>query len=131
LQNSAVATGLGSDSDASQAVTADLDGDGRREVLVPGSGGYWHRPPATRFKPIAVGGQRFYEQAKRRPWARIIRRVLPVLTGPKASPSGKMVFSSRPCGIVRKPEQLLHESRLQGLPWHRFAHLACPPLWRY
>lgn len=43
FQYPAVGTGLGSDGDASQAVSADLDGDGRRDVLVPGSGGYWHR----------------------------------------------------------------------------------------
>jgi RHS repeat-associated protein len=39
----AVDTGLGSDSDGSQAITADVDGDGRRDILVPGSGNYWHR----------------------------------------------------------------------------------------
>ena len=31
------------DSDPTQAMSADLDGDGKRDVLVPGSGNYWHR----------------------------------------------------------------------------------------
>ena len=39
----AVDTGYGSDSDPTQALSADLDGDGKRDVLVPGSGNYWHR----------------------------------------------------------------------------------------
>jgi RHS repeat-associated protein len=39
----AVDTGFGSDSDPTQALSADLDGDGKRDVLVPGSGNYWHR----------------------------------------------------------------------------------------
>jgi len=34
--------GLGGDSDSSQALSADLDGNGTRDVLVPGSGNYWH-----------------------------------------------------------------------------------------
>ena len=38
-----VDTGFGSDSDPTQALSADLDGDGKRDVLVPGSGNYWHR----------------------------------------------------------------------------------------
>ena len=43
FQYPAVNTGLGYDSDPTQAVSADLDGDGRRDILVPGSGNYWHR----------------------------------------------------------------------------------------
>jgi len=43
LQANAVGTGLGTDTDGSQAIATDLDGDGRREVLLPGSGGYLHR----------------------------------------------------------------------------------------
>lgn len=43
LESVAVDTGLGTDGDASQAIAVDLDGDGRREVLMPGSGGYLHR----------------------------------------------------------------------------------------
>ncbi len=43
FQSSATNTGLGADSNGSQAIAMDIDGDGRREVLVPGSGGYLHR----------------------------------------------------------------------------------------
>jgi len=39
----AVNTGLGADSDGSQAISTDLDGDGRRDILVPGSGGSLYR----------------------------------------------------------------------------------------
>lgn len=35
-------TGVGSDSAASQALWGDLDGNGRRDVVVPGSSGQWH-----------------------------------------------------------------------------------------
>ncbi|MGB5102584.1 MAG: FG-GAP-like repeat-containing protein, partial [Steroidobacteraceae bacterium] len=42
FQYPAVNTGFGGDSVPSQAVGADLDGDGRRDVLVPGSGNVWH-----------------------------------------------------------------------------------------
>jgi len=42
FQPTAVSTGFGSDSDPSQAIAANLDGDGRRDILVPGSGNYWH-----------------------------------------------------------------------------------------
>jgi len=41
--SAAIDTGIGGDSDGSQAVAADVDGDGRREVLVPGAGGYLYR----------------------------------------------------------------------------------------
>ncbi|HSW32498.1 MAG TPA: FG-GAP-like repeat-containing protein, partial [Steroidobacteraceae bacterium] len=43
FHSTAVDTGFGSDSDPTQALSADLDGDGKRDVLVPGSGNYWHR----------------------------------------------------------------------------------------
>ncbi|HEX9207684.1 MAG TPA: FG-GAP-like repeat-containing protein, partial [Steroidobacteraceae bacterium] len=43
FQSSAINTGAGADSVGNQAIALDLDGDGRREVLVPGSGGYLHR----------------------------------------------------------------------------------------
>jgi RHS repeat-associated protein len=42
FQSSATYTGLGAGGDASQALAADLDGNGRRDILVPGSGSYWH-----------------------------------------------------------------------------------------
>jgi RHS repeat-associated protein len=43
LAPGAVNTGFGTDSDGNQAVATDLDGDGRREVLVPGAGGQLYR----------------------------------------------------------------------------------------
>jgi len=43
FHSTAVDTGFGSDSDPTQALSADLDGDGKRDVLVPGGGNYWHR----------------------------------------------------------------------------------------
>lgn len=43
FQYPAVNTGLGTDSDPTQAVSADVDGDGRREILVPGGGNHWYR----------------------------------------------------------------------------------------
>ena len=43
FQAGAINTGHGADSSGSQAIAMDIDGDGRREVLVPGSGGYLHR----------------------------------------------------------------------------------------
>ncbi len=43
FQYPAVNTGLGADSVPTQAITADVDGDGRREILVPGGGNDWHR----------------------------------------------------------------------------------------
>ena len=42
LQSTPVSTGLGSDSDPTQAIPAEVDGDGRRDVLVPGSGNDWY-----------------------------------------------------------------------------------------
>jgi RHS repeat-associated protein len=58
FQPVAIDTGLGADSDGSQAIATDLDGDGRREVLVPGSGGYLHRlhgSPAGSFAYSSIG----------------------------------------------------------------------------
>jgi len=43
FQAGAINTGHGADSSGSQAIAMDIDGDGRREVLVPGSGSYLHR----------------------------------------------------------------------------------------
>jgi len=43
FQATAINTGGGADSAGNQAIALDLDGDGRREVLVPGSSGYLHR----------------------------------------------------------------------------------------
>lgn len=54
----AIDTGLGADGDGSQALSADVDGDGRRDVLVPGSGNYWHRlrwSPAGGYQYNATG----------------------------------------------------------------------------
>lgn len=41
LATPAINTQAGADGDAARALPADLDGDGRREILVP-QGGYWH-----------------------------------------------------------------------------------------
>ena len=58
FQSSAIGTQLGTDSDGSQAIATDLDGDGRREVLVPGSGGYLYRlhgSPSGSFAYSSIG----------------------------------------------------------------------------
>ena len=44
--------GLGADSDPAQALSADLDGNGTRDILVPSGGGYWRwlrRTPAGSY----------------------------------------------------------------------------------
>ena len=55
FQYPAINTGLGADSDGGQAVAADLDGDGRRDILVPGSGNYWYWLRHTAAGPYAYG----------------------------------------------------------------------------
>lgn len=58
FQYPAVNTGLGGDSVPGQALGADLDGDGRRDILVPGSGNVWHwlrRTPSGSFAYGSTG----------------------------------------------------------------------------
>jgi RHS repeat-associated protein len=54
----AVSTGLGADADPSRAIGADLDGNGTRDILIPGSGGYLHwlrRTPSATFAYTTTG----------------------------------------------------------------------------
>jgi RHS repeat-associated protein len=58
FQSSSVGTGLGSDSDPAQAISADLDGNGTRDILVPGSGSALHwlrRTPAGPYAYTTTG----------------------------------------------------------------------------
>jgi RHS repeat-associated protein len=55
FQYPAVSTGAGYDSDPGLAIPADLDGDGRRDLLVPGSGNYWQWLRRTSSGSYAYG----------------------------------------------------------------------------
>jgi len=99
---------VGAVSDAEDAVFADLDGDGRLEVISATEGRtravYWHRPPAAGadvLDPRAWRTTAFPELAGRHPWMQVLPLQLDDANGPDLIVAAKGPGS--PLGWMRAP----------------------------